>query len=305
MGGRYKLVFWGALFIAALATFGAYRLLDARSNAAKETSQTVVVATRDIPEGALIDRVALGTVVWPSRTVPAGAFASIDSVAGRVARVNVFTGEALVPGRLAPSGTGPGLELKIPAGQRAMAVRINDVAGISGLIQPNSRVDVLVTIASADGSRQVAKLFMENMRVLSVGTEIQRGKDGQANSATTVTLGVTPEEAERLAIAMNTGAIQLVLRGYGDPDSVRTAGATSLDVLRQLQGSRVAAPAATEPVKSSRPAPRRVVATKPVQPPPTPVIVTPPKPETVDSVVVNVYRAGKATPLKFDTATKR
>lgn len=298
MGGRYKLVFWGALVVAAAATFGAYRLLAANSRSGQVVTQPVVVASQDIPEGSVIDRIALKTVQLPVQMTPVGAFSNIDSVAGRVTRLAVFNGEAIVPGRLAPVGTGPGLELKIPPGQRAMAVRINDVAGISGLLQPNSRVDVLVTIRESQSSdRQVAKLFMSNMLVLSVGTEIQRDNQGKAINATTVTLAVTPEEAERLAIAMNTGAIQLVLRGYGDPDSVRTQGANSGDVLKQLQGTRVVVP---QSAPSARP---RVIyrplppAAKPVPPPPPP-----PPPE---SALVNVYRAGKATPQKFDTTGKR
>lgn len=302
MGGRYKLVFWGALLIAAAATFGAYRLLDAKNNSGKVQTRSVVVASKDIAEGALIDRLALSTVVWPVSVIPQGAYSSIDSVAGRVTRMNVFTGEALVPGRLAPTGSGPGLEIKIQPGERAMAVRINDVAGISGLIQPNSRVDVLVTIKAVDSERQVAKLFMENMRVLSVGTEIQRDQGGQANTATTATLAVTPEEAERLAVAMNTGSIQLVLRGFGDPDSVRTRGATSVDVLRQLQGAPLPLPAAPRSaVSTAAPARRRAV----VAAAPPPQVIVPQKAAIVDSVVVNVYRAGKATPIKFDTASKK
>jgi len=298
MGGRYKYVFWGALLVAAIATFGAYRLLAANSGAGKVVMRPVIIASRDIPEGSSIDRVALTTAQWPVQTVPDGAFSAMDSVAGRVARVNVFSGEAIVPGRLAPIGTGPGLELKIPPGQRAMAVRINDVAGISGLIQPNSRVDVLVTIKENNNSdRQVAKLFMSNMQVLSVGTEVQRDASGKPITATTVTLGVTPEEAERLAIAMNTGAIQLVLRGYGDPDSVRTKGATSTDVLAALQGSRAIVPSAP----SARP---RVIYRPAPQPPPVSV-APPPPPPPPDSAVVNVYRAGKSDKLKFDTAGKR
>ncbi|MDQ3242401.1 MAG: Flp pilus assembly protein CpaB, partial [Gemmatimonadota bacterium] len=283
MGGRYKYVFWGALLVAAIATFGAYRLLAANSGAGKVVMRPVIIASRDIPEGSSIDRVALTTAQWPVQTVPDGAFSAMDSVAGRVARVNVFSGEAIVPGRLAPIGTGPGLELKIPPGQRAMAVRINDVAGISGLIQPNSRVDVLVTIKEDNNSdRQVAKLFMSNMQVLSVGTEVQRDASGKPITATTVTLGVTPEEAERLAIAMNTGAIQLVLRGYGDPDSVRTKGATSTDVLAALRGSRAIVPSAP----SARP---RVIYRPAPQPPPVSV-APPPPPPPPDSAVVNVYR---------------
>ena len=299
MGGRYKYVFWGALFVAVVATFGAYRYLVAKSRPANVALLPVVVANRDIPEGSPIDRLALVLASWPSTTVPAGAYSSIDSVVGRVTRVNVFNGEPIVPGRLAPAGTGPGLELKIPPGQRAMAVRINDVAGISGLIQPNSRVDVLVTIADQASGKQVAKLFMENMRVLSVGTEIQRDASGKANTATTVTLGVTPDEAERLAIAMNTGSIQLVLRGYGDPDSVRTHGASSGDVLAQLRGGRVIDP-------SPAPAPRERSTARPAPPP---IIIQrlppPPPPAPPESAVVNVYRKGTSTPQKFDTTKKR
>ncbi|MEO7367891.1 MAG: Flp pilus assembly protein CpaB [Gemmatimonadaceae bacterium] len=298
MGGRYKWVFWGAILVAAAATYGAYKLLAANSSGGKTSMQTVVVAGRDIPEGSTIDRIALTTKQYPVAAVPVGAFASLDSVAGRVTRVAVFNGEAIVPGRLAPVGSGPGLELKIPAGQRAMAVRINDVAGISGLLQPGSRVDVLVTIKEENSEKQIAKLFMSNMLVLSVGTEVQRDASGKPNNATTVTLGVTPEEAERLAIAMNSGAIQLVLRGYGDPDSVRTKGATSGDVLSQLKGTSTT-------IASPSPAlPGRIVYRR--LPPPPPVVKKEPPPPPPESATVRVYRSGKAAdPLKFDTITKR
>jgi pilus assembly protein CpaB len=294
---RYKTILYGALVVAGAATFGAYRLLAANSANARVETVPVVVATADIPEGGAIDRVMLTTAMWPKPTVPTGAFSNIDSVQGRVARINIFIGEVIVPGRLAPAGTGPGLELKIPPGQRAMSVRINDVAGIAGLIQPNSRVDVLVNISEPTTGKQVAKLFMENMRVLAIGTELQRDASGKPISAPTVTLAVTPEEAERLAVAMNQGSIAMVLRGYGDPDSVKTKGASSSDVLSQLQiGKAVApAPAAT---RRSAPAPR----------PAAPAVVAKPEPppRPADSAVVNVYRAGKQdAPVKFDTTTKR
>jgi pilus assembly protein CpaB len=294
---RYRTILYGALVVAGAATFGAYRLLAANSANAKIEQVPVVVATADIPEGGAIDRVLVTTAMWPKPTVPTGAYTSVDSVQGRVARVNIFTGEVIVPGRLAPVGTGPGLELKIPPGQRAMSVRINDVAGIAGLIQPNSRVDVLVNIVEPTTNKQVAKLFMENMRVLAIGTELQRDASGKPISAPTVTLAVTPMEAERLSVAMNQGSIAMVLRGYGDPDSVKTKGATSLDVLEQLQLGRAAPPPTT--VRRSASAPR------PAAPPPAPAPKVEP-PRRPDSAVVNVYRAGKQdAPVKFDTTTKR
>jgi pilus assembly protein CpaB len=231
-------------------------------------------------------------------TVPAGAYSSPDSLIGRVTRVAVFEGEAIVPGRLAPAGTGPGIEVKITPGKRAMGLRINDVAGVSGLIQPNSRVDVLVNISNAaQGGRQVSKLFMENMRVLSVGTSVERDAEGRPIQATTAALEVTPEEAERLAVAVNQGSIQLVLRGYGDPDSVRTKGASSSDVLSQLGNA---------PERIVEPAPRVIIKRVPTSAPkpsaPAPVAVVPEKP---DSLTVTVYRGGEVQKQKFENKTPK
>jgi pilus assembly protein CpaB len=181
---RYTLVFYAAVVTAAAATYGVYRVIETTKESARIPTQSVVVAAQDVPEGASLDRMVLTVSDWPVPTVPAGAYASLDSVQGRVTRVAVFKGEPIVPGRLAPAGTGPGIEVKITPGKRAMGVRIDDVSGISGLLQPNSRVDVLVTLRDMTGSsegpeRQVSKLFMENMRVLSVGSQVQRGPDNQ------------------------------------------------------------------------------------------------------------------------------
>src|SRR5829696_916989 len=161
---RYTTIFAAAIVTAALATFGIYRVLEAQKAQNRVVTRPVVVALLDVEEGRAIERASVTVAQWQTGTVPAGAFSSIDSVVGRVARVDVFKGEVIVPGRLAPDGTGPGLQVKINPGKRAIAVRIDDVAGLNGLIQPNSRVDVLVTIRDGAAGQQVSKLFMSNMR---------------------------------------------------------------------------------------------------------------------------------------------
>lgn len=286
---RYTLMFYAAIVVAGLATWGVYRVLQETKQRNRVETVRVIVASRDLAEGESIDRAAVEGRDWPVPTVPPGAFNAIDSALGRVARVPIFKGEPIVPGRLAPVGTGPGLEVKITPGKRAMAVKIDDVAGLSGLIQPNSRVDVLVTLRDpSPNTKQVAKLFMENMRVLSVGQQIQRGTDGRPINATTAALEVTPEEAERLAVAMSQGNIQLVLRGYGDPDSVKTEGATSTDVLASMR--------AYQPPAAS-PAPRVRAPRVPPAAPNTVVVQLPPR--RPDSSTVQIFRAGKATEQKI------
>jgi pilus assembly protein CpaB len=213
----------------------------------------------------------------------------------------VFKGEAIVPGRLTPEGTGSGLQVKIAPGKRAIAVRIDDVAGLNGLIQPNSRVDILVTAreANSSGGQQVAKLFMENMKVLSVGTISQTTPDNRPISAPTATIEVTPEEAEQLAIAQREGIIQLVLRGYGDPEAIRTDGAKTADVLSLLRGNKPSKPVESAPRSSGRkaaPAPAPAVVAPPVE---APTVVEAPKPKTPDSLTVQIFKGDKQEQKKF------
>ena len=163
---RFTLIFYLALVVAGFATYGVYRVLETTRQSGRIRTVPVVIALADLPEGAQIEKASVSTSEWPDQTVPDGAFRSVDDVVGRVTRVAVFKGEPMVPGRLAPKGTGPGLEVKIAPGKSAMAVRINDVAGLNGLVQPGSRVDMLVTLRDGLPGRDmggVAKLFMENL----------------------------------------------------------------------------------------------------------------------------------------------
>jgi len=280
-----------SLLVAVASGVAILRLLRIAETRNQVRLRSVVVAAADLVEGQVIARSALRVAQLPEAMVARDAFHVPDSVAGRVARVPVFAGEALVPGRLAPVGAGAGLEVKIATGRRAMAVKIDEVAGLAGLIQPNSRVDVLVTLRrDGGGEAQEAKLFMSNMRVLSMGSQLERGPDGRPVTATMAALEVTPEEAERLAVAANQGKIQLVLRGFGDTEAVPTRGASARDLIQQLAAVPRAMPA--PPIR--RPPPRPVLvatAPKPASPSAAPPTLTP----RPDSAVIQVYRRDRVS----------
>jgi Flp pilus assembly protein CpaB len=178
---RFRIILIVAVLIAAISAWGAYRIIADMRTSSRVITRSVVVAAQDISEGASLTSNSLALAELPVAAIPAGAFSETDSVVERVARVPIFKGEAIVPGRLAPIGTTPGIEVKISPGKRAMAVRIDDVTGLSGLMQPNSRVDVLVTLREESGNTgRISKLFMSNMRVLSVGSQVERAADGTA-----------------------------------------------------------------------------------------------------------------------------
>ena len=150
--------------IALVAVLLWFRRVDGPSRASgRVPTVPVVVAAKDMPEGEIADRMALVVAQWPAGTQPAGAYSSVDLVAGRVTRVPIYKGEAMVPGRLAPEGTGAGLEVKITPGKRAYGIRINDVASLAGMVQPNSRVDIMVVMNDPEASKQVAN---QNFRAL-------------------------------------------------------------------------------------------------------------------------------------------
>ena len=299
---RYTIVFYAAVFIAAVATYGVYRVLQAARLSARVETKPVVVAAKDIPAGAALDKASLTVKHWPAVAVPEGAIATLDASVGRVARVPVFTGEAILPGRLARAGTAPGLEARITPGMRAMSVRINDVAGMSGLVQPNSRVDVLVSLRGTSGNttEEVSKLFLENMRVLSMGSRTTRDDSGDPTPATTATLEVTPAQAEKLAVAMRQGMIQLVLRGFDDTDSTDTKGASSSEVLAQLRDAKPTPVVAQAPSRPARSTSRRQPEVARTVPPA--VAVAPPVAKP-DSLTVRVYRGNQVSQQKFQVDT--
>ena len=224
-----------ATALAALALLVLYEQVDAPQVSARSATVPVVIAAKDIPEGVMIDRLALGVARWPVQ--PPGAFGSADAVVGRVTRVQLYKGEAIIPGRLAPSGVQPTYEAAVTPGKRAYGINIADVASLGGTIQPNSRVDVMVVIGARGASGPVAKLFMSNMRVLATRAAPERTQDRSRVSAAVASIEVTPVQARALSVAAKRGSLQLVLRADGDADSISVVESNGLADIKRLKSA--------------------------------------------------------------------
>jgi pilus assembly protein CpaB len=108
---------------------------------------------------------------------------------------------------------------------RACAVKVNDVVGVAGFAVPGMRVDVLVSGSAPGGASNVrAKTLLQNIRVLSAGTNFQRDNEGKPVQVQVVNLLVTPEQAEILSLASNETKIQLVLRNPLDNQMAKPPG---------------------------------------------------------------------------------
>jgi pilus assembly protein CpaB len=231
---RFFVVLGCALVFGLVAAFAVSRYLSSANVYAKSLN-SVVVAKVDIPLGAKIIPEQLMVVQFPRESIPDGTFDKPEKLVGRVAVQNIAAREPLTDSRLAPEGSAAGLSAVIPEGYRAMTVKVDDVVGISGFIQPGTLVDVVVVIEPEEQTGDkgpISKIVLQNIKVLANGQNIDKPKDDrEANSVKAVTLQVTPEQSEKLALASTEGKLQLVMRNSIDQDDEQTNGVSKRSLL--------------------------------------------------------------------------
>jgi pilus assembly protein CpaB len=266
------LVAVGAATVASIAAYRAIQNLPIKE--VEVGAVQTVVATRELPVGSLLTKDDVKTVPWPVRAVVPGSFTSVDAVVNRGLVVQVAENEPLTESKLAAAGTGAGLPPTIPQGMRAISMKVNEVVGVAGFVVPGTRVDVLVYVRN-DQTGSIARIVLNNITVLAAGTRYDQTKAQKEGAipTTVVTLLVTPEDAERLALAGSEGGVTLVLRNPLDNEPVKTSGAR----LAALMGG--APPPPLEKVVQGR----KIVRAAPA----------PPRPEEKKPYVVETIRAAK------------
>ena len=251
---RFFIVLVGALLFGLLAAVSVSRYLSSAQATTKEFNR-VTVAKVPIPLGTKLIPEQLVVVQFSKESTPDGAFESPDKLVGRVAVTNIAVREPITETRLAPEGTAAGLSAIIPEGYRAMTVAVNDVVGISGFIMPGTLVDVVVVIdpQQSNGTQQgpISKIVLQNIKVLANGQNIDKPENQRdANSVKAVTLLVTPEQAEKLALASSEGKLQLMMRNSIDQDDEQTKG---IDKRGLLGGDRAVPAPEPGSLKSEQP----------------------------------------------------
>ena len=214
MNRRLLTILLIAFVIAGICAWLVYRLVGVRMAASRPMATAqLVAAAKDIPLGAVITKADLTTITIAG-TAPKGTILKMDDAVGRGVISEIFQGEPILESRLAGIGSGGGLAPTIPQGMRACAVRVDEVVGVAGFVIPGSRVDVLVSGNPPGANTQgvETQTLLQNIQVLSAGTDIQKDAEGKPQQVQVVNLLVTPEQAETLSLASNTLKIQLVLR---------------------------------------------------------------------------------------------
>ena len=253
-----------SLFAGVVSVLLAARWMG--QQAAEKTVQ-IVVARSNLLQGQALGAATLITSPWPAANVPEGAFNDTKPLEGRVVRAPVYKGEPILQVKLAPVGTKAGLDSVIADGKRAITVKVNEVYGVAGFLQPGSYVDLLVNLRDKQ-DQTLSRIVLERVLVLAVAQNTDRPEEGKARVVNAVTLEVTPEQAEKIDLARSIGTLSLVLRNQVDMKTAGTDGAQRKDLFSKETMALVAetpAPAKAAPVPAKAPparksAPRAVAA---------------------------------------------
>lgn len=184
----------------------------------------VLVAAQDLPVGTTLGPEHLRAIRWPADAIPAGVFTDASQLNGWVTRANLVQNEPLLPDKVADSNARGVLPLVIPTGMRAASLRVNEVTGIAGFVTPGSKVDIIVVMESKEQGKGAFTL-LEDVEVLAIAQTMDQ-RETKPTVVNTVTVLVTPAQAERLMLAGNEGTLQLAMRNFKDSERGNTAGIT-------------------------------------------------------------------------------
>jgi pilus assembly protein CpaB len=260
---RTAVVIIVAVLLAAVASLGMYRVVSRRPAGGTNAVKTVdvVVAAHPLKLGTRLNSDHVKVVKWPADAQVPGAFAKVEDVKDRGLIGDVGQNEPVTAARLAPREAGAGLPPSIPSGMRAVSVKVNEVIGVAGFVVPGTRVDVMATLANRQAQQDaITRVVVSNVQVLTAGTRYdqENAKDGKPIPSTVVTLLVSPEDGERIALAQSEGQIMLTLRNPLDTlptatSGVRTAGLLSPGAAPAPAPARPRAPRASAPVAAIQP----------------------------------------------------
>ena len=219
--------------LASVMVYSALKRREADVQKAMAHNVEVVVASMDLPLGSRIESGEVKMTRWSADSIPDGSYTDPKQVIGSYVKNSLVANEPIVQSKLFTGDKTAGvMPLLIPFGMRAVSVPVDEVSDIAGFVLPHTRVDVLVALDTGGGAEKAfSKVVLQNVEVLAVAQEVEQKKD-EPTVVKVVTLLVSPQEAERLALASRAGSLRLAMRNYNDNKIVLTNGSDVAQMLR-------------------------------------------------------------------------
>jgi pilus assembly protein CpaB len=223
-----------ALVFGGSAAVGVNQFLQ-RAPTPKADTVPVLVAAVDMPRGGNITPEQVKVRDLPKEAVPAGALTKTEEAENRAVNIPIMKDEPVLDTKLSPKGAGRGMAALVPTGMRAYTIQTPNVAqGVAGFILPGNKVDVLLSVTDGlvFGPGQTVSgtttMLLQNVEILAVDQKIDAPAENKVSDKDlrSVTLLVTPQQANLLTLGQNKGQLYLALRNLNDNEAARTHPAT-------------------------------------------------------------------------------
>ena len=227
-----------ALGLGLVTLYMTMRFINNQQSASAQPKRPQVVMAKDnIDAGAVLTEDNLTKGELSTDIVPDTVFSDPGELLGRVASVPIVQGQVITKTLLAPKGVGAGLQAVVPMGMRAITLEINEISGVAGNVLPGCHVDIIQTLRDDATGGSIARTIAQNVLVTAVGMRHNPG-DGSDGGGHSVTVLVTPVQAEMLELASATGRPRLSLRSGNDLSLVDTPDMTLADLRGHQSGQR-------------------------------------------------------------------
>ena len=209
-------------------------------------TKPVVVAAINMDIGERLIPSMLKTVDWPVEGIPEGAYTDAVAAIGessegesledpKIVLQTIQKGEVVLPYKLSGPGGRGGLAPHIPDDMRAITISVNEIRGVAGFVLPGNHVDLLLTSNLGQKSKKLStRVLLQDVVVLGVAQDISQKKN-EPKVVKSVTLLVTPKQAQMLALAQKMGGLTLVLRKEGDTSTYDDEPVTLANLLSEKE----------------------------------------------------------------------
>jgi len=237
-----------SLVLGFVAAFGIWEYLSKQQEKVRKLAVTkkVIVTAREIMSGVKITPEDITFKEILSSSVPSHTFKNPNKIIGRITKTNIAADSIVLESSLNDPGSRGGLAAVIPKGNRAITIRVNDVTGVGGFINPGDKVDVLSVIEAKEKGELLSRSILQNVFVIAVGEKIYTDdtlpEAAAPKGVNQITLSLNLFDAEKLALASQKGDLRFILRSFGDDEYVDDRGVETAEVYDYLASADIELP---------------------------------------------------------------
>ena len=222
-----------ALVLGIITAYVVWNYVNTVQKSSKANWKPVVVARLEIPPRKNITRDMIELTRSPEELIATDAITRLEEAEGRMSTTRIRAKDQMRTSIVAKKGEAPGLTYSIPPGKRAIAIKVDETSGVGGnTILPEDHVDILATYTDPIARQETTQMILQNVPVLAVDSGQTEANSEKGGAKSTITLAVSPEDAELITAADRAGVLRVALRPVEEETIVASPGTKVTEILR-------------------------------------------------------------------------